>query len=351
MSNIKGWNPDWRWWLRVGERLMLGLDLLAVLGDAGCLRAGAERAGVARLAAGLRAGEAVVASLRSSGVRLPLEAWSLLEAGEHTGRLGESMAAVGELLRARQLRRREMSGQLWYPALVSFAGLAVMGLILFWVVPEMRDMSQSMGLGGELPWLTEHIGRLYGALLGGAVGMVVLTAAGLALLRQLGRRSERWGRVEETLLGRLPVVGPLRARVREARLLRQLGTLLRSGTTLLRALELIEQGIPGRWEAGELEQFRQRLLSGAGFDAALAPCRLIDPEHLPLLQLGQEGGRLDTYLERIAEDLERQVRWQTAQAMRLLEPVFLLGLSGAIGGLILAYLLPMVRLLEQAGGI
>jgi general secretion pathway protein F len=350
MSNKKAWNPVWSWWVRCGERLMLGLGLEAVLEEDGSLRGGAERAGVASARAGLRSGQAVVGALRGSGLRLPLEAWSLLEAGEHTGRLGEAMREVGHMLEARQARRRELTGQLWYPLMVGCAGLGVMGLILLWVVPEMREMSGAMGLGDKLPWLTEHIGRLYGLILAAGLGLVLAVAGGLAGLRWLGRRSARWGLVEERLLGAVPLVGGLRRRVREARLLRQLGTLLGGGTTLPRALEMVAEAVPNRWEAEELRLFRSRLLMGAGFADGLAGCALIAPEDAVLLRTGQEGGRLETYMERIAADLEQQVNWSIRQATRLMEPLFLLGLSGAIGGLVLAYLLPMIQMLEQAGG-
>jgi general secretion pathway protein F len=350
MSHKKVWAPGWSWWVRGGERLMLGLGLESVLEEAGSLRGRAELAGAESVLAGLRAGQAVVAALRGSGLRLPLEAWSLLEAGEHTGRLGEAMREVGRMLEARQARRRELTGQLWYPLMVGCAGLGVMGLILLWVVPEMREMSSAMGLGDKLPWLTEHIGRLYGLILAAGLALALALGGGLAGLSWLGRGSARWGLAEERLLGAVPVAGGLRRRVREARLLRQLGTLLGGGTTLPRALEMVAEAVPSRWEAEELRLFRSRLLMGAGFADALAGCALISPEDALLLLTGQEGGRLETYMERIAADLEQQVTWRIRHATRLLEPLFLLGLSGAIGGLVLAYLLPMIRLLEQAGG-
>ena len=55
-------------------------------------------------------------------------------------------------------------------------------------------------------------------------------------------------------------------------------------------------------------------------------------------------------MEEVASDLSRQVAFTLANATRLLEPAMLLGLSCGVGGLVLAYLLPMVRMLEQAGG-
>ena len=70
--------------------------------------------------------------------------------------------------------RRAFLGQLWYPVMVGTVGFGVMLVILFWVVPQMREMSESMGLGERLPWLTEHIGPLYTGLF--LTGLLTLLA-------------------------------------------------------------------------------------------------------------------------------------------------------------------------------
>jgi type IV pilus assembly protein PilC len=104
------------------------------------------------------------------------------------------------------------------------------------------------------------------------------------------------------------------------------------------------------WEQQELMRFRSSLLMGMGFSVSLRACPLFDRESVPLLEAGQESGRLESYMERIALARDEEARWKVSQATRFVEPVFLFVLSGAIGGMVLAYLLPMVRLLEQAGG-
>jgi len=292
-------------------------------------------------------GNGMVAAMRLAGIRIPAEAWSLLESGEHTGRLGEAMTEVGQHLRDHQRRRRELAGQLWYPALVVATGLGVMLVILLWVVPELREVSLSMGQGGQLPWLTEHIGRVYGCLFAGLFGGGLLAlAAGLLLIR-LGQRYRNWSLLGERLFGTVPGLAPVRQARREARIFRQLGILLTGGVTLPRALEMTGLGCSSLWEKGQLDDFRRRLLMGTGFADCLEACGLISVDNRPLLLVGQESGRLDHYFQQLAVDLEERVSWRLRQGIRLLEPLFLLGLTIAIGGLILAYLLPMVRMLEQ----
>lgn len=328
---------------------MLGLELTRVLVVDASESSRPVRDGMANFHELLRAGSGLVDAMRDSAMELPVEAWCLLQAGEHTGRFGEALRDVAEFLRERESRRKAFLGQLWYPAMVGSVGVGVMAVILFWVVPRMRELSGSMGLGERLPWLTEHIGALYGAVFALACGSIGVALAGFLVLRLLGRRALKWGRWEERILSRLPLFGSARQRTREARLLKQLGTLLQSGTTVPRALAMAAESSPSQWEKAELERFRASLIMGMGFSYSLRACPMFDPDSVPLLEAGQESGRLEIYMERLARSREEEAGWKISQATRFIEPLFLFTLSGAIGGLVLAYLLPMVRLLEQAG--
>ena len=346
-----GWkdqfSPDWTWWIRAGQRLALGLDVRIVLEPTGKNLPVVLRRGLSRTLAGVDEGRGIVASLRDAGLKLPLEAWSLLEAGEQSGSLGESMTATGEFLREREERRKAFAGQLWYPAMVITTGILVMGIILLWVVPQMRDLSGSMGFGKELPWLTEHIGVLYSAVFMVAVAGFAGCSATILGLREMARRQHRWARIAEGAINRIPFYGWLRRCRREERICRQLGTLMRAGITLPRALSMAAKDAPEHWEAEQLLEFRTRLLMGSGFSDALSAFPLLREENHPLLQSGQENGQLDTYLLQVANDLGRQSRQQFKFWLRFLEPAVLLFLSVAIGGLVLAYLLPVVTMLER----
>ncbi len=345
MPSRKGFCPEWTWWIRAGERLQLGLDLKRVLDPGPAARR--LHAPLARIMEDLEQGHGLVGAFREAGLILPSAVWSLLQAGEQTGRLGEAMREVGERLRERQRRRRELAGQLWYPVLVVATAFLVMLILLLWVIPQMREVSQSMGDGQQLPWLTEYIGWIYGGLMlaGLAVGLGLL--GGAAVFRWRGRSSLGWSRLAEELVRRIPLAGQILFLQREATLLRQLGTCLEAGITLPAALGMAELERPGRWERAQLEDFRKRLVLGAGLEACFRDCRLLSPENVQILAVGHECGRLDHYLQRLAVELEERVSWRLSQVLRLLEPLLLLGLSAAVGILLLAYMLPMVRMMEQ----
>ena len=179
MQKRKGFCPAWSWWVRSGERLTLGLDLREVLDPAPRLSQ-RERDGLRKVLSILGRGTTVVQAMRESGLQLPLEAWTLLETGELTGHLGEAMRDIGMHLQDRSIKRRQLLGQIWYPSMVLIAGMGVMGLILLWVIPQMQAVSTGMGGPAGLPWLTEHIGLLYGSLF--AAALLLLAGGGCSVV-------------------------------------------------------------------------------------------------------------------------------------------------------------------------
>lgn len=347
MSKSPQYRPEWSWWIRTGERLLLGMGTVRILETAGAGLDSTVCKGIERVRKQMEEGQGFTLSMRHSGMHLPVEAWCLLEAGEKTGRIGESMIEVGEFLQAASARKRELVGQLWYPAVVLLVGILVMGIILFWVVPQMREICESMGEGARLPWITEHIGRVYGILFGGLMSATGILSAGWVIGRQAGRTSIGWARLQERVRMRVPLLGRLHFMRRESRILRQLGTLLQGGVTMPDALSMIKETSPDMWEKHQLTDFRKRLLMGDGFSKCLSAFALVSFSSEALLATGNEAGRLDTFSRKLADALDRQCAWTFQHLIRLLEPVTIFGLALAIGGLVLAYILPMIDMLER----
>lgn len=347
MHRSPQYRPEWSWWIRTGERLLLGMGTSRILETAGVGLNAQVHKGIQRIREQVEQGQGLTSSMRHSGMQLPVEAWCLLEAGEKTGRMGESMVKVGELLQAVSTRRRELAGQLWYPAVVFLVGMLVMGIILFWVVPQMREIAESMGDGASLPWITEHIGKVYGIIFGGLLGATGMLSAGWLACRQFGKRSIRWANLLEGVRMRVPLVGRLQFMRRESRILRQMGTLLRGGVTLPDALFTINEAGPDMWEKHQLLDFRKRLLMGDEFSKCLSAFELVSSSSEALLATGNEAGQLDAFALKLADALDRQCAWTFQHLIRFLEPLTIFGLSLAIGGLVMAYILPMIDMLER----
>lgn len=346
IKNRREYCPEWRWWRRCGERLQIGLGLERIFSEIEG-RDAKEALGLHRLRENLAHGLGLVEAMRGSGIILPVEAWGYLLSGEKTGRMGEAFCDVSRVLERRKIFQREVIGQLWYPILLMAAGTGIMGLMLLWVIPELSDLQKEMGDGGDLPWLTAHLGILYGGIVGSFLLFVVMVCVLCWTLRALARKMEIWGKRRELFYSVIPGIGRFLHASRECRLLGQLGPFLESGFAFPRALELVADGTSCKWEAVVLMKFRSHLLHGAPLMEGFRSCPLFSAESHSLLALGEECGRLDEFMLQRSDELREQLQWWTQQLTRAFEPAMLIVLAGAIGGLFLGYLLPIVRLLES----
>lgn len=338
-------SPGWRWWQETGERIDLGMDLLGVFRGANA----DQLAGRFSVFRELEAGVPLVNALRQSGWQLSAENWCRLDTAERTGRMGEGFRQVGECLRRSEERRREKIGQLVYPLMVTVVGAFVMMLLILWVLPEMRQVVMAMSGREELPWITRNLGALYGILALTGVASIALLALCEAAAGWLAQRYPRAASWRNSVHGTLPLVGTLIALQREALILQQLAAYGIAGVTLPEALNRMAGGYPDKWVSGQLLNFRENLLRGIPFSMALSQCELLDRSNQSLLESGQLGGRFAETAQRLAVLQEQRLHWLLTQLVRWYEPLFLTVLTLAVGGLLLAYLLPMIQLFERLG--
>ena len=104
---------------------------------------------------------------------------------------------------------------------------------------------------------------------------------------------------------------------------------------------------PDLYENQHLLEFRKRLLMGISFEDSVRAFPLFRKCNNPLLISGQESGQLEVYLHRLALDLDREISWKLKQYLGVLEPAAIFCLAILIAGLVMAYLLPTIRMMEQ----
>ena len=131
---------------------------------------------------------------------------------------------------------------------------------------------------------------------------------------------------------------------------RELAALLGSGVALVPALDVILQ-------APELDQARTLLAAvrdavreGQSLRAALAAASgQVTPFEQAVVEVGERTGGMAEALARLATFLEEQEKLREKLATALLYPCVVVGLAVVIGGLVLAFMLPLVgRMFAEA---
>lgn len=232
---------------------------------------------------------------------------AMVEAGEATGNLAPILSNLIDMLETRREMRKEIMSGLAYPAFILVVVLFVMVFVLFYLMPNVQAMMDSMG--GELTLPTRIVmGFAKFSLTGGPFVLGILAGAGL-LLRQW-RRSEGGRLATDRWMLRLPVVKGIARNAELCRVCNLSAVLLDSGVDTTDALRLIERAMQNRHLRGLFSASRTLISDGASFANALRHNRVMPDMDLDILGISEDAGDLVSGFRSIYRSRNEELRDQ-----------------------------------------
>ena len=276
----------------------------------------------------------------------PPEVCAQVRCGERTGRLEETLSAMAESGESRLRLVRQLRSALLYPSILFLLMLLVIGVLLIRVLPVFEEVYASLGggmtgLAGGLLRLGEGLAAALPWL---APILAVLAALGLAFAGSQRFREEALRRGSG---GRWGDRGVSR-KLQDARIAQSLSLGLRSGLSGEEALALAApQCAPA---AGERCHRAEKLLAeGLGFAEALRQGEALPPAACAMLALGIRSGSGDTVIREIARRLTEEGENALREKAERVEPALVLVASVMVGIILLAVMLPLLRVMSALG--
>jgi len=268
---------------------------------------------------------------------------NIVRAGEAGGALGTVLARMAETMERTKELRESVRSALIYPTILVFVAVASVMVLLVFVVPQFQTTFAQAGKALPIP---TQIVIVAGTFLRNW-WWAVLPAAVLAVLwfRRRGR-TPAVRRVRDTRMLRMPLLGDLIAKVEIARFARTLATLLANGVTLLAGLSIVKETMGNVVLASALDGVTAKLREGKGFGRPLAETGLFPRLATQMILVGEESGRLEEMLGRVADVYDREVATAIKRFLAVLEPVLILGLAVLVGGIVFSILLGVMGMSE-----
>jgi len=267
---------------------------------------------------------------------------AMVRAGQHAGTLPDVLTNLA----ARHQRRDALTGKLTsaliYPAIVACVGLGVVVFLSVNTLPKLTQILTDADLA--VPPLTQWVmtfGQVlaeWWPLLLGA--LIIGMGLSILALEWLAQRSPHWNRMMQRCVPRV-----LR-RLAVARLAAQLSELLSSGVPMVDALRVLAPTVSSRALRGQLQQAADAIERGESLPGAMHDDRWFDAEFRRLLDIGQSTGELDVLLQRLAQRTTRRAERLIDRLAAVLEPAVIIVLATLIGVVVMAAVLPLIRLQE-----
>jgi len=264
---------------------------------------------------------------------------SMVRAGEAGASLESVLARLTEFLERSEAAKEHVKSALMYPLIVAVTCCVSIAVLMMFVVPRFRPLFEQAG--GALPTsarlllaASDVVNSFWW------VGVLVPLLLAVLLAWQFKSRASRarW----ERLFLRLPLVGDLIAKVEVVRFSRTLGTLMKNGVSLLAALAITRETIGNQVFVGAVGHVLEQVKTGKGLATPLAETKVFPPLAIHLIRVGEESGRQEEMLFKIADIFETETRRSIDRMLALLGPALtvVLGLvvAGVIGSILTAIL-------------
>ncbi|MEE2707060.1 MAG: type II secretion system F family protein [Planctomycetota bacterium] len=268
---------------------------------------------------------------------------SMVRAGGEGGFLEEALDRVAAFSDRQEELRSRVLGALAYPVfLIVLCTIVVTGLLIFFV-PNFEEMFSRLRERGELPIATDLLLWFSSAMQ--SWGWTLL----LALL-VLGIFARRWIKTPEgrhradAVKLRIPVGGTIFQSLAISRFCRVLGTLLRNGVPILRSLEIGREATGNRILSSAISDASENISAGAALAEPLGRCDYFPRDVVEIIAVAEEANTLDTVLVDIADRLDRNTTRRLDLLVRLIEPIMLLILAGIVLIIVIALLLPVLKM-------
>ena len=266
---------------------------------------------------------------------------NMVRSGESAGNLDAVLLRLADFLDAQNALRSKVSSALVYPIIMMVLGVLVMSMLMIFVVPKITSVFED--LNKTLPWNTElliwvshFIGTYWWAMI--VVGVLAYMA-----FKRWARKPKGRGVVDSLML-RLPLIGPLVRFIAVARFSRTLSTMLAAGVPVLTALEIVKKVLNNVVLEKVIEEARDAIREGESIAAPLKRSGKFPSMMVHMVAVGERSGQLEPMLENVAGAYERDVEGKVGRLTTLLSPLIIVAMALVVVFIVFSVLQPILEM-------
>jgi type IV pilus assembly protein PilC len=268
---------------------------------------------------------------------------AMVRAGETGGVLDGVLLKLADIIEKQVELKRKIKSAMTYPVAVLCLVLCIVTAMLIFVVPTFETLYAD--LGGTLPAPTRMLLAVSGFVTKFAPLIVIFDVAAVVAFKKWiqsdGGRA-RW----DAFKLRVPVFGKLVHKTAMTRFARTFAVLLRSGVPILESLEITSDTVNNTVVSSAVKETQEAVKRGESIAAPLQRHAIFPPMVVQMLAVGEETGNVDTMLEKVADFYDQEIEATVDALTSLLEPLLIVVMGGAVGGMVVALYMPMFQIIN-----
>lgn len=268
---------------------------------------------------------------------------AMVRAGESGGLLAEVLDRTSGYLEMNLRLRQRVRSAMMYPIIVSVLGIGICIFMITMIIPVFVEIFKefehklplpTLILIGVSTWVRTHLVLCVAAGVG--------TGLALRYLRHTTVGTQLWDRLKL----RLPVCGPLAAKIAFSRFSRTFASMLHSGVPVLNALTIAGTAVNNCELESAIHQVGDHIEHGATIYEAMNKQKKFPDMMLTMVAAGEQTGAVDELLVQVANHYDQEIDTTLAGLTALLEPILMLFLGVVVGAVVIAMFLPIFRMTD-----
>jgi type II secretory pathway component PulF len=270
---------------------------------------------------------------------------NVIKASEEAGTLDVTLKDLKQTIQQQIEFSDKVKSALMYPVFIIVVFGLVLLMILVVVVPKISAVFSRLRVSLPLP--TRILIFLSDSLVHHGVTSIGILAAVIAVFIFIFKRQRS---IINEFLFSLPLISTLVEQIDITRFSRSLHLLLSSGLPITAALELTKDVVVKRRTSQIIANSRDMVFAGKSLSEGFRAAKGYIPSiMIKLMEAGEKTGSLDKSMQDISEYFDYQVTNTLKTLTALLEPILLVVVGFAVGGMMLAIISPIYGLIGSVG--
>lgn len=272
---------------------------------------------------------------------------NMVAAGEAGGILDGILARLADTLENSERLKRKVKKALTYPVMLIIVGILVEVALMTFVVPTFAE--QFAALDAELPAPTQVVMNISdflrdnGAFL--IIGVVILIIA-YKMAMKVPKVKFAW----DGLMLKVPKLGDLQIKSATASFARTLGTLLNAGVSVMDSLKVVASTVSNKVVERAISRIAIGIAGGKSIAEPMTEAGIFPPMVIQMTGVGEKTGNLGGMLLKLADFYDEEVDAAVDSVVGMMEPLIIVFLGGAVGGLLIAMYMPMFSMGDAVKG-
>jgi type IV pilus assembly protein PilC len=270
---------------------------------------------------------------------------NMVRAGEAGGILDDILKKLA-LQQEKDARiRGKFKSAMTYPAvLVGITAAVFVGLMTI-VVPKISKIVADLS-GGKLPPLTQAMQNISSVIINfWYIHVIILVGGTIFISRAL--QTDKGRLTRDKLLLSVPAIKIIVIKMTVARFSRIFASLMTAGVGVIESIEITSKAIGNKVIEAELMSAAKDVANGEQFSVPLSKSKYFPPIVSQMLAVGEETGKTDSVLIKVAEFYEDEVDVAVDSLSSILEPLLIVIMGGMVGLIAVSVIGPISNLSNQ----